>query len=176
MNYLKFIATLKQNPGLELAFEFDHGLIRKDYHITEVLKIQVEAIDCGGAVDTWKESVLQLVEPKNEDGNRFMIVEKALGILEKSHAKINLDLDAKLILEYRSLDSNAAQRFVVSGLKVFDGKIIVQTEGATTQCKAAVRKTGSSDSCGVLKEKTVEKSSCCAPETVDEKKKSSCCA
>lgn len=176
MNYSEFITTLKQNPGKELAFEFEHGLIRKDYHITEVLKIQVEAVDCGGAVDSWKESVLQLVEPKNEGCERFMVVEKALGILEKSHAKINLDTDAKLILEYRSLGSNAAQRFIVSGLEVIDGKMIVQTDGATTQCKAAERKTGSSDSCGTPNVKAAEQSVCCAPATAPEKKKSACCA
>ena len=174
MNYSEFITTLKQNPGLELVFEFEHGLIRKDYHITEVLKIQVEAIDCGGAVDSWKESVLQLVEPKNEDGERFMVAAKALGILEKSHSKINLDTDAKLILEYRSIGSSAAQRFTVSSLEVIDGKIFVQTEGATTQCKAAVRKSGS-DSCGSTKVKATEQSACCAPQAAPDKKLSACC-
>jgi hypothetical protein len=176
MNYSEFVTTLNQNPGKELAFEFAHGLIRKDYHITEVLKIQVEAIDCGGAVDSWKESVLQLVEPKNEDAERFMIVEKALGILEKSHAKIKLDTDAKLILEFRSLGSSAAQRFIVSGLEVIDGKIIVHTDGATTQCKAAERKTGSSDSCGTPNQKAAKASTYCAPQAAPEKKKSACCA
>ncbi len=176
MNFLEFIAALKQNPEKELAFEFEHGLIRKDYHITEVLKIQVEAIDCGGAVDSWKEVVLQLVEPKHEEGARFMSAEKALGIIEKSHEKININADSKLILEYRPKGTSAAQRFTVSGLTIIDEKAIVLTEGATTQCKAAERQTGSSDSCG-SKIKVDESSSCCTPKllTVSKIMKSKCC-
>lgn len=167
MNYSSLIEIMNQNPNKELAFSFEHGLIRKDYHITEVLKTQVEAIDCGGAVDSWKETVLQLLEPKSEEIERFMTVKKAMDILVKSDKKISLVNDSKVVLEYRPTDSAAAQRFTVSSVEVIAGRIVVQTQGSVTQCKAAVRKTGTSDSCGSLKSKNNEKI---------EKAKSGCCA
>jgi hypothetical protein len=162
MNYSSFLEIMNQNPSKELAFEFEHGLIRKDYHITEVLKTQVEAIDCGGAVDTWKETVLQLLEPKSGESERFMTVKKATDILSKSNSKINLIGDSKVILEYKPYGSEAAQRFHVSSVEIIDDKIIVQSMGSVTQCKAAVRKTGTSDSCGSSSSVEKPKSGCCA--------------
>jgi hypothetical protein len=167
MNYSKLIEIMNQNPGKELAFAFESGLIRKDYHITEVLKTQVEAIDCGGAVDSWKETVLQLLEPKNEESERFMTVKKAMEILVKSDQKINLVNDSKVVLEYRPRDSEAAQRFTVSGVEVIAERIVIQTQGTVTQCKAAVRKTGTSDSCGAPKSPDANQT---------EKVKSGCCS
>lgn len=167
MNYSNLIEFLIQNPSKELAFAFEHGLIRKDYHITEVLKNQVEAIDCGGATDSWKETVLQLLEPKSEESERFMTVNKAMDILLKSNKKINLVNESKLVLEYRPKNSNAAQRFNVSGIEIVADRIVVHTQGTITQCKAAVRNTGSSDSCGSAKQKDSEQI---------EKSKSGCCA
>ena len=163
MKYSELLAVLKDNPERELTFEFEHGLIRKDYHITEVLNIQVEAVDCGGAVDKWTERVLQLIEPKKVDGERFMQVKKAMTILNKSAEKIDLSKDGKVILEYRPQDSSAAQRFNVSGVNLAEGRVVVQTEGAKTQCKAIARTTEDKDksSCCGSEKAAIQKSSCC---------------
>lgn len=137
MKYGQFLGLLEANTETELVFEFEHGFIRKDYHITEVFSVKVNAIDCGGAVDQWGESVLQLVEPSVEDGKRFMESKKALSILKKSGEKILVDKDAKVLLEYRPQNSSAARRYQVSEVMLADGQLKVLTAGSTTQCKAA---------------------------------------
>lgn len=152
MRYAELLAALQEHRSKELIFEFAHGSIRRDYHITEVLSSVVQAIDCGGAVDNWNEVVLQLLEPRHREGERYMEANKALGILEKSSKLIDLHGDAKLFLEYKAQNSLAAQRFTVSGIEVKEGRLIVEIEGATTQCKAVSKNPSVSG----------ETSSCCA--------------
>lgn len=147
MKFSEFMATLKEHPERELTFEFDHGLIRKDYHITEILNVQVEAIDCGGAVEVWTERVLQLIEPKKADGERFMQTQKALNIINQSAKKIDLSKDGDVLLEYRPQDSTGAQRFSVSDVKLIGERLVVQTKGGATQCKAKERATNESSCC-----------------------------
>ena len=165
MKYAELLSVLKENQNKELVFEFDHGNIRRDYHITEVFNTSVQAIDCGGAVDSWKETVLQLLEPGYEDGERFMEAKKALGILEKSAKLIDLHQDGNLILEYKPKDSTAAQRYNVSSIESKDGKVFVKTAGATTQCKAADRKVAAGG----------EASACCGPKVDSSSQKESAC-
>lgn len=164
MKYDQFFSALQQNQNteLELEFEFDHGTIRRSYHITEIISTTVQAIDCGGAVESWTETVLQLLEPKLDDGQRFMESTKALAILKKSAELIHIQAKSKLILEYKPENSSAAQRYTVEDIKTVDGKLIVTAAGSKTQCKAAVRKNTSQSCCGpTLKTPSTNKSLCC---------------
>lgn len=184
MKYGQFVGLLEANPEKELVFEFDHGAIRRDYHITEVFNVNVTAIDCGGALDHWGESVLQLVEPGEEDGERFMESKKALGILKKSHEKISLDPQADVLLEYRPESASAAQRYHVSEVIPSDNQLRVLTAGTTTQCKAAGRNSEASQSacCGPdskEESKTKPATACCPPggkpSSGGNNQKSACC-
>lgn len=157
MQLSEFLSHLTQHPMQELVFEFPHGSIRKDYHLTEILRLRVDAIDCGGAVDHWSETVLQLVEPATPDGARFMHTGKALDILTRSNERIPLDADSEVLLEYQSPDTMAAaQRFHIDRIEILDGQLWVKTRGTGTQCKAADR---SHTVCGPK----TQASSCCAP-------------
>jgi hypothetical protein len=157
MQLSEFLSHLTQHPMQELVFEFPHGSIRKDYHLTEVLRLRVDAMDCGGVMDHWSETVLQLVEPARPDGARFMQAGKMLAILTRSHERMDLDADSEVLLEYQSPDAMAAaQRFHVDRVETVDGQLRVVTRGASTQCKAADR---SQTVCG----STTQASSCCAP-------------
>lgn len=142
MKYSNFIRNLENNSDMELVFDFKHSLIRNDYHITEVLNSQISAIDCGKVVSRWNESVVQLFEPATAKEKRYMSVKKALGIFRKSNEAIAIPEDANVVLEFRPKESAAAQRYNVAGVMVKDGKLFVETEGTTTQCKPA-KKTGS---------------------------------
>jgi hypothetical protein len=137
VKYSLFIQTLQENADLELTFQFDGGHIRNDYHITEVMSTQVSAIDCGKRLDQWNESVIQLFEPSKESNLRSMKVQKALNIFKKSSEVLAIPGDANVILEFRPVGAVAAQRYTVADVKTVDGKLLVQSEGATTQCKPA---------------------------------------
>ena len=146
MQLSEFLSHLTLHPTLELVFEFPLGPIHKGYHLTEVLRSRVDAIDCGGAVDHWSETVLQLVEPGTQegtqDGTRTMRTEKALAILQRSNALIALDADSAVLLEYKGAgdsSTTAAQRFHIESIQSAAGQLQVITRGTTTQCKAAER-------------------------------------
>jgi hypothetical protein len=157
MQLAQLLSQLTQHAALDLVFEFDHGPIHKDYHLTEVLRVQVDAIDCGGTVDRWSETVLQLLEPQAENGMRYMAAGKALAILTGSHEQIELDAASEVLLEYKYSAASAAQRFHIDTLQVTPGQLRVKVRGTATQCKAAERsqsKRGAS---------TSSTSNCCTP-------------
>jgi hypothetical protein len=164
MKYADLLSVLENHPGQELVFEFEHGQIRRDYHITEVINTSTKSIDCGGALESRSETVLQLLEPRFEDGELFMQAKTALGIFRKSAQLIDLPSDGTLILEYRPQDSSAAQRYNVQIVESNSGKILVKTVGTTTQCRAILRVAPGTDTscCGAQQKaaKTKSNSAC----------------
>ena len=176
MKYAEFAAQLELYSDLELVFEFDDTRIRRDYHLTEVLRLTVDAIDCGGAVDHWTETVLQLVEPGHADGERFMSAGKARDILHRSQFHVPLPADSELLLEFRAAGASTAQRFHVTRVQPGEaGELRVQSEGARTQCKAAMRSrsargakaaTGSCCAADTGSDSSAATSACCSPGAV----------
>lgn len=160
MLYADFSAELAKFPEHELVFTFGDATIGRGYHLTEVLRLTVDAIDCGGAQDHWNETVLQLVDSPAVEGRPLMSAEKVGGILRRSQAVVPIVPDSELLLEFRPVGALAAQRYhvsaVVSGAA---GTLHVVTHGARTRCKATER---SGTACGADKS-AGGSSSCCAP-------------
>lgn len=172
MKYADFASRLARHPERELVFEFDTKRIHRDYHLTEVLSATINAIDCGGAVDRWTETVLQLLEPSVDTGERYMTAQKASEILLRSQTQVTLFPDSDVVLEFRAQGDGAAQRFHVSGVELSDsGELHVTSVGARTQCKAATR---SGSSCT----RPDADASCCAPTVAPRSTASAtaCCA
>jgi hypothetical protein len=175
MLYADFASQLTRFPDHELVFEFGDATIGRGYHLTEVLRLTVDAIDCGGALDHWTETVLQLVDTPPVDGRPFMSANKAWGILQRSHARLPLAPNSELVLEFRPAGAIAAQRYHVS--EVVSGvaeSLRVVTHGARTQCKAAAR---SQSVCGATAPASAP-SSCCGPSQTSELSRTAvrCCA
>lgn len=165
MNYATFIDTLGQHVNKSLVFAFNHGLIQQNYHITEVMKQHTNAIDCGGALDEWDETLIQLLEPSQLTDDDFMPVQKAVDIFGRSDQKLALLAESEVVLEYKAKNLDAVQRFFIEDINVTDNAVIVKTRGARTQCKAMARK------------KEVEKSCCAAmPEGAQAARVSRCCS
>lgn len=175
MRYADFASQLARHPENELVFEFGITTIGRGYHLTEVLRQTVDAVDCGGALDHWTETVLQLVDTPAVDGRPFVSARKALGILQRSHAKVPLAPGSELVLEFRPTGAMAAQRYHVSDV-VTDtaGSSRVVTQGARTPCKAAER---SQAVCGAPSVVGAA-STCCAPieSSAPTRATASCCA
>lgn len=160
MLYADFTSQLSRLPEHALVFEFGDTTIGRGYHLTEVLRLSVDAIDCGGALDHWNETVLQLVDTPPVDGRAPMSARKVLDILHRSQAQVPLVPDSELVLEFRPAQAVAAQRYHVSEVvSTVAGSLHVVTHGTRTQCKAAER---SQSICGGRRA-TNEAGSCCAP-------------
>ena len=163
MNLANFTEHLNRNPDHGLSFEFGSTTIGQGYHLTEVLRLSVDAIDCGGALDHWSETVLQLVDSPSVSGQAFMSAGKALQILQRSQASLPLMQDSELVLEFHPAGAQAAQRYHVASVEPgVDHRLQVRTRGTRTQCKAAER---SLVACG-MKTPAASVSACCTPAAV----------
>lgn len=154
MTTQEFIDLLKAHPGHSLTFEYQAGRrLRPDYHITEVKNVRVEATDCGGRSDAWKETVIQLWEAPGEDpGARQITSRKALGILDRVARSQPLFTDDTVRFEYGNAHFHTSQMHV-AGATVEDGQLVVRLSPEATQCKA-------SELCGIPAETPNEVSAC----------------
>lgn len=140
MKFAELATELSRHAEFELGFEFGDTRIRRGCHLTEVLHVTVDAIDCGGAVDRWTERVLQLVEPAHDDGARVMSAGQLIDTLQRAQARVPLPADSGLLLEYRPAGADAAQRFRVTEVRAGQpGQLWVRAAGARTPCQVAAR-------------------------------------
>ena len=98
----ELIELLEKNSSKQLIFEYLSGAFTEsDYHITEVKNISIEAINCGGGVETWNETVIQLWEnPYSTEIGTTMKTDKALQILELVQRQRPLNVEAEVRFEY----------------------------------------------------------------------------
>lgn len=137
MTTFEFIQLLKDHPGRLLNFEYkSRSRLRPDYHITEVKNVYIEATDCGGQTDSWKETVIQLWEaPEVEPGSRGLTTQKALSILKRVDQSRPLLTESPLKFEYGNSEFHTGQ-FPVTDFLLENGSLIVQLAADVTQCKA----------------------------------------
>lgn len=137
MNISEFLNLLEANPEAELRFEYAHGKqVRADYHITEVKNVHIEATDCGGRQDSWRETVIQLWEPEQaEETRRSLSTRKALAILGRVGAVQPLLKERPLKFEYGNPDFHTSQ-LPVMGYEIQPDRVLLKLGIDTTQCKA----------------------------------------
>ena len=137
MTTLQFIQLLQDHPDKFLNFEYKSGLrLRPDYHITEVKNIHIDATDCGGQTDSWKETVIQLWEsPEIDPEATTLTTQKALAILRRVDQSRPLLTESTLKFEYGNAGFHTGQ-FPVNDYLLENGSLIVQLTTDTTQCKA----------------------------------------
>ncbi len=98
----ELIALLNENSSKQLIFEYQKGAFTQpDYHITEVKNLSIEAINCGGGVESWNETVIQLWEnPYSTELGPTMKTDKAFQILERVQREKPLNGEAEARFEY----------------------------------------------------------------------------
>lgn len=137
METQQFISLLENHPGRQLRFEYLPGRqVRTDYHITEVKNVQIDATDCGGRSDSWKETIIQLWEsPGIEHQGPSLDTRKALAILRRVEAVQPMQPATELKFEYGNPGFHTGQ-LQVQGYRVSDGHLILEIRPGQTQCKA----------------------------------------
>lgn len=154
----EFIAKLRAAPENRLFFiDQDGSAIHAGYHLTELKAASFQTVDCGGQLNNWTETIVQLWVPSDAHDD-YMTTAKFLQIFDKVRGMIPLDLAAEIRVEYGD------ENFFPSTYHVHS---ITHTEGAThvllvppaTTCKARDRRATAL---------TPESQSCCA-------KAGSCC-
>lgn len=83
-------------------------LVPNDFHVTEVKRVAVESLDCGGGRNAWQELVVQLWSPKADNARPAMTAAKFSSILARAGALELLDQEP-LRFEYGAAGSPAVQ-------------------------------------------------------------------
>lgn len=133
----EFLDALRVQPQRPLEFWL-HGerLVGAGYHLTEISAVSTEAVDCGGRVDRWRETVFQVMDGTPEEAERgFMTTRKALAIYDRVAGKITLDTSAPVRFEYGDL-ARPAVRYGVERLELSGERLTVHLSLPGVQCKA----------------------------------------
>ncbi|MCF4100352.1 DUF6428 family protein [Gillisia sp. M10.2A] len=138
---------LEQHRDKSLLFEYAPNLlVQANYHITEVKHLKIDAVDCGGQEDSWRETIIQLWESPEEIGKRdFMLVNKALEILERVGKMKAFVSSAIIKFEYGN-DSFHTAQLEVHDHRILQDQLILELHVPSTACKAQ-------ELCGVPQEK-----------------------
>lgn len=168
MLYKELKTLLKENINKELRFEYaPNQYVNPNFHITEVKRLNVNAVDCGGRTDNWNETVLQLWNPASESERYPMKGEKALKILSVVEEKVDLDPNSVVYFEYGNEELHVSN-YATEKTRSDNIHLTFVFEGLTTQCKPRNEAVSMS---GVA-------ASCCGPALVDAKEAAntvSCC-
>lgn len=165
------MSNLSMTPQLAAAsakpLRFTVGgqqLVPNDFHVTEIKKVSIESLDCGGGASAWQELVIQLWSPRGDDTPQAMTAEKFVKIMTKADALPLLDGE-HIRFEYAPLGQPAVQ-YTLSGVSATSDSLEVELTPPHVACKPIER--------GQLSELSViGESSCCAPNTSAAK---GCCA
>ena len=158
-------AHLEAAPAKPLRFTVDgQQLVPNDFHVTEIKKVSIESLDCGGGASAWEELVIQLWSPRGDDAPEPMTVEKFSSILAKADALPLLDGE-HVRFEFAPLGQPAVQ-YTLSGLIATGEALEVELTPPYAACKPIER--GQMSELSVIGESTR-----CAPSTSSAK---ACCA
>ena len=146
----EFLETITPHRDFPLVFVLnDEPLVPAGYHVTEVKAVLIEAMDCGGQADTWRETIVQLAEGSAEDAaHGFMTVEKFLSIYGKVAGHVPVRGASEVRFEYGTATRPAIQ-FFVDGVRLEPGRVVVSLLEPGVTCKANDRAADpSAASCG----------------------------
>ena len=131
-----FLDTLSQYPEKALVFELsERKHVQPGYHVTEVMSLTYDTVDCGGVVNHWRETVVQLKEPGAKDVPTFMTAGKFLGIYARVAPKVPIQQDAALRVEYGDAEQPAVH-YHIDSIQLQDEQLHVVLTAPGVTCKA----------------------------------------
>ncbi len=120
---LQNLAPLPQTA--ELIFTTPDGDISGGYHVTELKHATISSIDCGGRVDDWAETSVQLLDGS---GGARMTVDKFTTLARQSTAKLAGLADARLVIEFAPRNTGLRSYELAPPHATNDGVIITLSE------------------------------------------------
>jgi Family of unknown function (DUF6428) len=134
-----FLQELRSNLETPLMFTLPNGqTVPEGYHLTELKSVKVQAMDCGGQVDTWSETIIQLWSAPEGEAGRQMTGQKFLEITDQVLKVVPVNLDAKLKIEY-GLGGEPAAHYQIGSLRLESGVLNANLEPLPVSCKARDR-------------------------------------
>lgn len=157
MNVNELLSILRKNNKKELLFKYaENKFAGTNYHLTEVKNVTFETVDCGGNVNDWRETHIQLWESPTEIGKEYYITtDKAVAILERVHSIRSLWLETEVKVEFGNTDFHTSVLSVENVISDAN-TVTIKLYANKTECKAL-------DTCGVSEEvaNKQEETACC---------------
>jgi hypothetical protein len=151
MNTQEFLTTLESLPNQSLIFDYGDGQIKPGYHVTEVMNVTYESMDCGGQANFWRETIVQLMGPNITDKAEYMTVEKFLSIYKKVAASVPVRAESEMRFEYGD-SSHPAIHYHISDIRQTSEAITIFLIQPGVTCKATDRKLESVSCCPPVKQ------------------------
>lgn len=128
-----FIETIGQGGEKPILFHIDRHQVPESYHISEIKKMQVESVDCGGRSHSWKENVFHLFIPSAPEQLRETMTNNRLN--EIFHRIGTLDTQAELTVEYSRATGEPLANYVIDRAHVTEGRIDIFLAAKKGECK-----------------------------------------
>jgi hypothetical protein len=142
----KFISELRVALDNRLLFVNAAGqTVHSGYHLTEVKAASFHTVDCGGRVNRWDETIIQLWVPAEAD-NEYMSAVKFLKIFDRVKGMISLNMDTDMRIEYGDENFYPSTYHVRSVTHDGNDTRVLLAPPATT-CKARQRRECSAEAC-----------------------------
>lgn len=142
----EFISELRAAPSRQLIFENAAGhRVHAGYHLTELKAASLHTVDCGGRVNQWPETIVQLWVPPDPD-DEYMTAAKFLKIFDRVSGMIPLETDAEIRVEYGD-ENFFPSTYHVRSVSRDPGTTRVLLEPPETTCKARDRRNCSEEAC-----------------------------
>ncbi len=93
----------------------------------------IRSIDCGGRPEAWTETVIQLLDEQDATA-REMRAGRFLGIVARVDAAVDLDREARVVIEWGTT-GEAARRYLPVGVEVQVGVTTVSLAPLAATCK-----------------------------------------
>ncbi|HEU4740127.1 MAG TPA: DUF6428 family protein [Meiothermus sp.] len=136
MDTRTFLETLQAHPDKALVFEYGPGKqLQPGYHVTEVMNVTYESMDCGGQANFWRETIVQLMGPGAKDAPEFMPVKKFLSIYHRVAASVPVRADAEIRFEYGNAEIPAIH-YHIGSIAEEAGHLVVRLAQPGVTCKA----------------------------------------
>ncbi len=163
MSHQSFTPQLTAAPDKPLRFTVDgKKLVPNDFHVTEIKKVSIDSLDCGGGASAWNELVIQLWSPDGDDAPAPMTAGKFSSILAKADALPLLDGE-HVRFEYAAVGKPSVQ-YRFDGVRADGNALEIELVAPYVACKLREQRQ--------LQELSiVGASSCCVPGA-----DTSCCA
>ncbi|MDQ3396774.1 MAG: DUF6428 family protein [Deinococcota bacterium] len=114
-------------------------LVGPGYHVTEVKALSYHAMDCGGQAQQWRETLVQLWNPAEQEAGEFMSAAKFLSIYRRVARSIPVDEAAELRFEYGNLHRPAIH-YHVGSVEAQDDQLLAHLRSPVVTCKARDRR------------------------------------
>lgn len=141
-----FFSALEAHSTLPLIFDLGAGnAVPVGYHVTEIKVLDHQTVDCGGVINAWKETVIQLWRSNAETDDQYMTVGKFLKIYHLVSGKVPIDSQAEIKFEYGD-DGAPAVNYQVAEIALEPSAVRVHLRWVGVGCKALDRRSLNLDS------------------------------